>query len=136
MTLYYYDVYPAGGGSPYSMSVGIQDRPVYSVLELNEYNALAEKDEAMKSKVISDGVLGLIPGQPSSYKSNAAGLKDFTGAKEFMSCSAGATTAVTTQSITVGEQNSASQSSRTVFRQRSDSPEGRKATLASREEPA
>lgn len=110
MTLYYYDVYPAGGGSPYSMSVGIQDRPVYSVLELNEYNALAEKDEAMKSKVISDGVLGSIPGQPSSYKSNAAGLKDFTGAKEFISCSAGATTAVTTQSITVGEQNSASQS--------------------------
>lgn len=115
VTLYYYDVHPARGGETYSMTVGIQDNPVYSVMEMDEYNTLAAQDDAMKDKVISDSVLGSTPGQPSTYKTSAAGLTDFTGAKDFVSCSSGTTTAMTSQSITTGETSSASQSYNNSF---------------------
>ena len=115
VTLYYYDVYPAGGGSSYKMTVGIQDDPIYSVMELNEYNTLAQNDDSMKDKVISDNVLSSTPGQPSTYNSSAAGLQDFTGAANFNSSVSGATTAATTQSITTGSQSSSSQTYNNSF---------------------
>ena len=115
VTLYYYDVYPAGGGSSYNMTVGIQDNPVYSVMELNEYNSLAEKDDSMKDKVIGDSVLSSTPGQPSTYPSSAAGLADFTGSKNFATSSSGTTTADISQSITTGETESSSQSYNNSF---------------------
>lgn len=115
VTLYYYDVYPAGGGSSYKMTVGIQDDPIYSVMELNEYNTLAQNDDSMKDKVISDNVLSSTPGQPSTYNSSAAGLQDFTGAANFNSSVSGATTAATTQRITTGSQSSSSQTYNNSF---------------------
>lgn len=114
MTLYYYDVYPAGGGETSHMTVGVPDSPVYSIMSKEEYNAVAATDENMKDKVITSNVLSSTPGQPSTYNNSAAGLKDFTGYQEFSSASATSTGNIS-QSITKGSQESSSQSYNNTF---------------------
>lgn len=114
MTLYYYDVYPAGGGETSHMTVGVPDSPVYSIMSKEEYNAVAATDENMKDKVITSNVLSSTPGQPSTYNNSAAGLKDFTGYQEFSSATATSTGNIS-QSITKGSQESSSQSYNNTF---------------------
>lgn len=115
MTLYYYDVHPAGGGETTQMTVGIPENPVYNIMAKEEYNAIAANDETMKDKVITSSILSSTPGQPSTYNTSAAGLQDFTGNQEYMGASAGITTGNITQSITEGTQSSASQTYNNSF---------------------
>lgn len=115
MTLYYYDVHPAGGGKTKSMTVGIPENPVYNVMDKDEYNAIASNDDMMKDKVVTSSILPSTPGQPSSYYNSAAGLQDFTGSKEYINATSGVTTGNISQTITKGEQTSASQSYNNTF---------------------
>lgn len=109
VTLYYYTVYPVSGKS-YTMTVGIQDNPVYSIMDVEVFNEIAKKDNDLKDKVITDDIIRATPGQPQTYPNSGAGLKNFTGYKTTQTCSSSTTNSEVTQSITKGTQTSASQS--------------------------
>lgn len=121
VVLYHYNVTAPEGNTSGNqnetsqMTIGIQEKPVYSTMELDQYNELASNDPNMQNKVIGSDIISSTPGQPSTYFSSSAGLSGFVGAPNDNVASAGSSTSQTSQSIVVGQEQTSSQSYSNTF---------------------
>ena len=109
--LYHYTVHPADTTKePYDMTVGIQEKPLYTVKTVEYFNQMVEDDPALKDRVIADSVISNVEGRPDTYPVSEAGLRNFVCGNDFVEISNVGTNAATTYDIAINDQNSDSKS--------------------------
>ena len=95
VTVYHYDVYDVATGEWKPMDVTIADKPVYSMLSVEEYNAVAE---LRGDPTIGSDIVSAVPGQPDTYRTSTSGLKNVYTMNQLTEVGHGSSTV--TQSIT------------------------------------
>ena len=94
VTIYHYDAYDVATGTWKPMDITLADQPVYTMLSVEEYNAIAE---IQGDPVIGSDIVSAVPGQPSTYRTSTSGLKNVYGFNQLMDVGHGSSTV--TQSI-------------------------------------
>ena len=94
VTIYHYDAYDVATGTWKPMDITLADQPVYTMLSVEEYNAIAE---IQGDPTIGSDIVSAVPGQPNTYRTSTSGLKNVYGFNQVMDVGHGSSTV--TQSI-------------------------------------
>ena len=94
VTIYHYDAYDVATGTWKPMDITLADQPVYTMISVEEYNAVAK---LQGDPVIGSDIISSVPGQPKTYRTSTSGLKNVYGFNQVMDVGHGSSTV--TQSI-------------------------------------